>query len=304
MNPSNQVSLFGLKNFFNEFIRLYKSDILPNKILLSGPKGIGKCTLSYHLINYILSVQEQFSYNLEKNLINPENRSFKLIQNNSHPNFILIDINPEKKNIEISQVRTMIEKLNKSSFNDQPRFILIDNIQYMNLNSINALLKILEEPNLNVYFILINNNRKILPTLKSRCIDFKIILSNNEISDVCKKLFKNDISDIINKDLLDYYFTPGKVFNLIKFASENSIDIKNISLDELLYLIISKNYYKKDLLIKDFLMDYFQLFLINSKKFRNIDLYDYFVKQYSNVKRFNLDEETFFIEFKQKLLNV
>jgi len=67
MNPSNQVSLFGLKNFFNEFIRLYKSDILPNKILLSGPKGIGKCTLSYHLINYILSVQEQFSYNLEKN---------------------------------------------------------------------------------------------------------------------------------------------------------------------------------------------------------------------------------------------
>ena len=304
MNPSNQVSLFGLKNFFNEFIRLYKSDILPNKILLSGPKGIGKCTLSYHLINYIFSVQEQFSYNLEKNLINPENRSFKLIQNNSHPNFILIDINPEKKNIEISQVRTMIEKLNKSSFNDQPRFILIDNIQYMNLNSINALLKILEEPNSNVYFILINNNRKILPTLKSRCINFKIILSNNEISDVCKKLFKNDISDIINKDLLDYYFTPGKVFNLIQFASENSIDIKNISLDELLYLIISKNYYKKDLLIKDFLMDYFQLFLINSKKFRNIDLYDYFVKQYSNVKRFNLDEETFFIEFKQKLLNV
>tara|TARA_Y100001954_G_C15740967_1_gene568352 strand:- start:479 stop:1393 length:915 start_codon:yes stop_codon:yes gene_type:complete len=304
MNPSNQVSLFGLKNFFNEFIRLYKSDILPNKILLSGPKGIGKCTLSYHLINYIFSVQEQFSYNLEKNLINPENRSFKLIQNNSHPNFILIDINPEKKNIEISQIRTMIEKLNKSSFNDQPRFILIDNIQYMNLNSINALLKILEEPNLNVYFILINNNRKILPTLKSRCINFKIILSNNEISDICKKLFKNDISDIINKDLLDYYFTPGKVFNLIQFASENSIDIKNISLDELLYLIISKNYYKKDLLIKDFLMDYFQLFLINSKKFRNIDLYDYFVKQYSNVKRFNLDEETFFIEFKQKLLNV
>ena len=304
MNPSNQVSLFGLKNFFNEFIRLYKSDILPNKILLSGPKGIGKCTLSYHLINYIFSVQEQFSYNLEKNLINPENRSFKLIQNNSHPNFILIDINPEKKNIEISQVRTMIEKLNKSSFNDQPRFILIDNIQYMNLNSINALLKILEEPNSNVYFILINNNRKILPTLKSRCINFKIILSNNEISDICKKLFKNDISDIINKDLLDYYFTPGKVFNLIQFASENSIDIKNISLDELLYLIISKNYYKKDLLIKDFLMDYFQLFLINSKKFRNIDLYDYFVKQYSNVKRFNLDEETFFIEFKQKLLNV
>ena len=37
------------------------------------------------------------------------------------------------------------------------------------------LLKILEEPPKNIYFILINNNKKILSTLKSRCINFKII---------------------------------------------------------------------------------------------------------------------------------
>ena len=61
------------------------------------------------------------------------------------------------------------------------RFILIDNIENLNKNSVNALLKIIEEPNENVFFILINNNEKnILPTLKSRCLTFKINFTFNE----------------------------------------------------------------------------------------------------------------------------
>ena len=55
LSPINQTKLYGLENYLNEFIRLYKNEKLPNKILLSGLKGIGKCTLAYHLINYILS---------------------------------------------------------------------------------------------------------------------------------------------------------------------------------------------------------------------------------------------------------
>ena len=45
-------------------------------------------------------------------------------------------------------------KLEKSSFNNKPRVILIDNIENLNLNSINAILKILEEPSENIFFIL------------------------------------------------------------------------------------------------------------------------------------------------------
>ena len=59
----------------------------------------------------------------------------------------------------------MILTLNKSSFNTKPRLVLIDNIELLNINSVNALLKIVEEPNDNIYFILINNNKKILPHL-------------------------------------------------------------------------------------------------------------------------------------------
>ena len=49
----------------------------------------------------------------------------------------------------------MINYANKSAFNNKERIILIDNAENLNLNSSNALLKITEEPNDNVFFILI-----------------------------------------------------------------------------------------------------------------------------------------------------
>tara|TARA_Y100001958_G_C21242653_1_gene571061 strand:+ start:1874 stop:2794 length:921 start_codon:yes stop_codon:yes gene_type:complete len=302
--PENQTNLFGLNKIFINFMKLYNDSILPNKILISGPKGAGKCTLAYHLINFILSKDEDFTYDFSTNTINPQNKSFKLVQNKSSPNLILIDVNSDKKKIEISQIRNMIANLNKTCLNSKPRFVLIDNIQYLNLNSINALLKILEEPNNNIYFILINNNRSILHTLKSRCLEFKIFLTNNESSEICKKLLGKRVEEIINQDLLDYYYTPGKILNLVEFANENSIDLAKLQLKEFLLLIISKSFYKKNILIQDFLLDYFELFLMKNNTFDSNNFYEYFIRQYSNVKKYNLDEESFFIEFKEKLLHV
>ena len=88
LNPSENTILFGMNDFFNEIMNLHNEKKLPNKILLSGKKGLGKSTLAYHIINNILSNEEEFKYELSKFEINRENRSFKLIQNNSHPNFI------------------------------------------------------------------------------------------------------------------------------------------------------------------------------------------------------------------------
>ena len=105
LNSKNQLKLYGLEDNLNELIKLYDDKKLPNKILLSGPKGIGKCTLAYHLINYILSKDEEFPYDLNSSSINRENRSYKLIQNGSNMNFALIDILTDKKNIDISQIR-------------------------------------------------------------------------------------------------------------------------------------------------------------------------------------------------------
>ena len=144
LSPINQLSLYGHHSEFTNFINLYKKKNLPNKILLSGEKGIGKSTLAYHIINHVLSLDEHYSYDLKNFKINPDNKSFKLILNKSNPNFISIDISDDKKSIDVNQIRNLIITLNKSSFNTKPRLVLIDNIELLNINSVNALLKILE----------------------------------------------------------------------------------------------------------------------------------------------------------------
>ena len=301
--PNNQINLYGLHDNFLVFAKLFDQKRLPSKILLTGQKGIGKCTLAYHLINFVLSKDEEMPYDLLKFKINPDNRSFKLIQNGSSPNFNLIDINPDKKNIDIEQIRELIIQLNKSSFNNKPRFVLIDNIEYLNLNSVNALLKTLEEPNDNIFFILINSNKKIIPTLLSRCINFNISLENDKVNEISSLLFDNDIDNLINKDLLNYYSTPGEIYNLLKFSEEKKINLKDINLKDFLLKLISENIYKDDKQSKTFVYNILELFLIKDISVSNSDVYNYFLKRVNDFKKFNLDDESLFLEINSKLLN-
>ncbi len=77
IEPVNQIKLFGLDKYFKELVILDKNNRLPNKIMLSGPKGQGKSTLAYHFINYILSKDEEFKYDILNFEINSENHTFK-----------------------------------------------------------------------------------------------------------------------------------------------------------------------------------------------------------------------------------
>ena len=70
--------LYGLEKEFLELLYLYENNNLPNKILFSGLKGSGKCTLAYHLINCILSSFDNIKYDKKKFLINK--RSNKVIR--------------------------------------------------------------------------------------------------------------------------------------------------------------------------------------------------------------------------------
>ncbi len=303
LTSKNQTKLYGLENYFNEFKELYSKDKLPNKILLSGLKGIGKCTLAYHLINYILSKNEDNKYDLKNFTINSDNRSYKLIQNHTNPNFYLIDVSLDKKLIDIEQIRSLINNLYRSSFNSKPRFVLIDNIEFLNPSSINALLKIVEEPNSNIYFILIHNNKRIIPTLLSRCLNFKIFLNNQKINEVNKRLFKQDIKDLINEELIDYYFTPGKLYNLLEISDEKKIDLINIDLKKFLSLLINESYYKKDDKIKNLLYELVEFYLLKKISVVYSGLSSYFLKRINDCKKFNLDEESLFLEINSKLLN-
>jgi DNA polymerase-3 subunit delta' len=306
LKPVNQLFLYAHHFEFLNFIELYKSKKLPNKILLSGEKGIGKSTLAYHIINHILSIDEDNFYDLINFKINPDNKSFKLILNKSNPNFILIDIDDDKKSIDINQIRNLILTLSKSSFNKKPRFVLIDNIELLNINSVNALLKVLEEPNDNIFFILINSNKKILPTLKSRCLNYNIILTSDQSFDITNKILDQNCTNLIHEQIINYYSTPGLLLNLLDFANKNGLDLKQMNLKELIKKIIMDKKYKKDQFIKYQLYSLIEIYFRNNVSVKNINLLkiqNYFLKKINNTKIFNLDDESLLMEFEDKVLN-
>ena len=308
LKNKNQINLYGHDNIFNELSSLYLKKKLPKKIILSGPKGIGKSTLTYHLFNYIFSINEKDNYDLINFKIGENNRSFNLVKNNSHPNLHLIDILTDKKNIEISQVRNMINFCNKSSFNNNERFIMIDNVEKLNKNSLNALLKIVEEPNNNVFiFLILDSNKKILDTLRSRCLKFNLFLNYKQSINVINKITNSNISNLINSNLLNYYNSPGDYVELINFAKKNEIDLKKYDLKKFLLFLIKNSYYKKDNFIHRCIYQYIEFYLLNLLNQNNSHevhfIYNKFIKKIHNMHKYNLDQESFFIEFKTSILN-
>ena len=87
LNPLTQINLFEHKEIFNQLYKLSKNDTLPNKILLSGEKGIGKSTLAYHLINLVLSENEENPYDFENNKMRKNSEFLRKILKGEEENF-------------------------------------------------------------------------------------------------------------------------------------------------------------------------------------------------------------------------
>ena len=102
---SETSKLFGHKILFSNLIYLDQIEKLPNKILLNGPKGIGKKIFVNHLLNYLFSKNNEQFYDLKNNEYKTNNNLSLLISNNSHPNIFRIKKKNDKKIIDIDQIR-------------------------------------------------------------------------------------------------------------------------------------------------------------------------------------------------------
>lgn len=71
--------------------------------------------------------------------------------------------------IKIDDLRAIRLELYKQSYSGNNRVIVITNAHMMNDSAINAMLKMLEEPPENTYFLLTGYEHRILPTVRSRC---------------------------------------------------------------------------------------------------------------------------------------
>jgi len=311
LSPKNQLQLFGYDDYFNSFIKLFHKNKLPNTILLSGLKGSGKATFAYHFINYLLSYKEQNKYSTNNFTIHPDNKSYKSLCNNTHPNFFLLENNALEENIKIDNVRDMLRFLNKSTYYSNIKIIVIDDAEYLNVNSSNALLHALEEPNNNTFFFIIHNSaNKILDTIKSRCIEFKFFFTSSKKKSILGNIIQQYKNDFNMKKIDDYYYfdTPGNILKYLMILDDSNADYAKDKLSFISYLI-NKYKQKKDsqLLIFISLMIellYKELSLKNNKKL-NIYFYNKFkiLKQINEMKKFNLDKNNLFISLQEILKN-
>ena len=297
-NPINNLSLFGYNKYFNSFLKLFENKNLPNSIMLSGLKGIGKATFIYHFVNYILSKNEKNKYDLKNFKIDKESDNLKLLKNNIHPNFFLLENENFSNEIKIEQVRKLQQFLNTSTYLKDIKIILIDNAEFLNKNSINSLLKSIEEPTHNTFFFIIQNSTsKISETLKSRCVNFKINFTLEEKKKIFKNIYSNLFTENISEDLIDNFLlidTPGNVIKYILDLSESQ------SKNDLNYIYKYINKYKDDkssetlsfLLL--FINNYYKSLLLNKKNNLNVyyNSHSKIIRYICDLKNFNLNSKS------------
>ena len=310
--PNKQEKLFLYDKYFKLFIKLYKNNLLPNKILLTGESGLGKSTFAYHFINFILSDKEEFSYDSSNFTINSLNRAYRLINQQYHPNFYLIENFTDKQIIDIKQVKNMISFINKTSYEKKIKFILIDNAECLNLSSINALLKIVEEPPSNTFIIFIHNSSiKLIETLKSRCIEFKIFFSNQEKQIILKNLLtyynlKIDLN--LLEKIKSFYDSPGTILNLIKLIKGGVIDTNNLNLISVIsnlmeFILKNKNNTNLNLLQNAIELFFFQELKKTNNKNKISLNYSKVINGLNFFRKYNIDMNNTFYEIKENIVH-
>ncbi len=161
---------------------------LSHALLLSGPAGVGKRWFARALVAFLLCEQRS-------GYACGSCRSCAQLAAGAHPNALLLgtdgllglaisedghhehglvhwqpDADRKRRDISIEAARQMIERFTLASHYGGARAAIIDPADALNTNSVNALLKTIEEPPAATFLLLMSERPQSLPaTLRSRC---------------------------------------------------------------------------------------------------------------------------------------
>lgn len=97
----------------------------------------------------------------------------QLFQSDNHPDYYIVSQEKGKQSIGVDQIRALSNRVYEKSQQGGNKVIWLRQAALMTEAASNALLKTLEEPPQNTYFILSeDHNRPLMPTISSRCFSY------------------------------------------------------------------------------------------------------------------------------------
>jgi DNA polymerase-3 subunit delta' len=220
---------------------LFVKDSLPHALILSGPKGIGKCTFAFRFARYLLKfgkVSEpqdslfggeaiSFPKSMDVDLQDPV---FSRVASGGHGDLLYIERavdaskGKEKASITVDSVRKIAPFLRKTSAEGGWRVVIIDDADTMNAAAQNAILKILEEPPKKVVIMLITHRiGELIPTIRSRS---RVIGFSPLGKTALRELLGRQGFVYSPKDMdLIVAFSEGSIGQALRFAEEEGPEL-------------------------------------------------------------------------------
>jgi len=175
-DPAETTVLFGHTAAAAAVAEAYRSRRLHHALLLSGPQGIGKATLAFHIARYLLQHPDPSEAPETLQATDPSSSLFRQVASGAHlaVQHVTRSFNDKTKKfmtvLSVEEVRKVGRFLSMTAHDGAYRVVIVDSADDMNVNAANALLKRLEEPPEKTLFLLLTHSPgRLLPTIRSRC---------------------------------------------------------------------------------------------------------------------------------------
>jgi len=168
MEFPSAVNLIGHSTQRDALADLVNQDRLPSSLLFGGAAGIGKKLVALELARQLLCLTDSADTKRVPQGGCGDCQACRLIRAGNHPDLRLVECDAEGASVD--QLRETLDKLSLKPFISKRKVTILNDADEISVVGANILLKSLEEPRPENFFILIATTSSRLPqTVLSRC---------------------------------------------------------------------------------------------------------------------------------------